>query len=169
MPTPFRNAGDVEAVGAAIKGATFDFTAGGAIAGSVTVGGTMAVTGSVDTGEVKVASRQMLRIVADVVQVGGTTGEITLANNGIVDLFSMPNGGLLIVQSSTEGLTAWFSIGASGTCTLVSDPSAAFSHTSGTAVKANVYVSGGKVKLENKRGGTASYRATLVGALANVM
>lgn len=86
---------------------------------------------------------------------GATSSQtISLANNATYDLGV---GGGLVIVNSVGGPIALF-VCAAGTCTVISDPSGAYTGVPGTGAKTNLFYNGTTAyRLENKTGVTVNY------------
>jgi len=89
--------------------------------------------------------------------------EFTLANNAAQQIFASPiPAGLLVVSEfAVDGniFIGWSNAAITGE---LADPGTMYSVTAGTASSVNIYVSGGLLTLENKRGGSRSFRCVLL-------
>lgn len=132
-----------------------DFLVAGAGAGrlQVTANGT-----EITNGSLRVPRSSTISGIygADATALGSS---VSAANNGTISLFGGSNtfGGLLIIHETASDLSAAIFLVHDGIVSEVSDPSSNYSHTVGTATSTNVYMSGGVVTVENKRGGNRTY------------
>ncbi len=127
------------------------------LADSLNVGTTGATSG-------EIRANAMLRL-SGVTDIQIKMQKVTaLANNGTVALMAATNAGLVIVVNGNAEIAQFNLRGAAHASQEVSDASAVYSITAGTA-GTNIYWSAGNVRyeLENKSGGVLTYYITFLG------